>query len=218
MAALIKNNTWKVVGIPKDGHPIGCKWVYTIKYKLDGTIERYKSRLIVKRFGQKYNIDYLKTFAPIAKMNIVRLFLQLHLWKTKCYINWMWKCISKWWVGGKSLHMYAFKIWKCCKLKKTIYGFIQFPREWFERLRVVMKSMNYRQKNSDHTLFVKENGNKSCILLVYMGDMIVTGNHGEKIVKLKKRLSEKFDLFLGLSLTGLRMVLLWVKGGTLLIY
>lgn len=52
MRALEKNGTWKMVNLPKDKKLVGCKWVFTIKYKADGPIERYKVRLVAKRFTQ----------------------------------------------------------------------------------------------------------------------------------------------------------------------
>jgi len=54
MEALKKNNTWKLVTLPLGRKQVGCKWIYMIKYKANGTIERYKARLVAKRFTQTY--------------------------------------------------------------------------------------------------------------------------------------------------------------------
>lgn len=77
MVALEENKTWEVEDLPKEKTTIGCKWVFTIKYKSDGTLKRYKATLVAKGFTQIYGIDYLETFAPVAKLNIVRVLLSL---------------------------------------------------------------------------------------------------------------------------------------------
>jgi len=75
--ALDKNNTCKLVTLPLGKNHVGCKWVCTIKYKVDGSIERYKTRLVAKGFTQTYGVDYLETFALVAKMNTIRVILSL---------------------------------------------------------------------------------------------------------------------------------------------
>ena len=77
MKALEKNGTWELVDLPRGKKTVGCKWVFTVKYESDGSLELYKSRLVSKGFTQTYGIDYLETFAPVAKLNSVRVLLSL---------------------------------------------------------------------------------------------------------------------------------------------
>jgi hypothetical protein len=76
-SALMRNKTWHLVPPTPDRSLIDCKWVYKVKGKANGTIDRYKSRLVAKGFKQRYVIDYQGTFSPIIKATTMHLVLSL---------------------------------------------------------------------------------------------------------------------------------------------
>ena len=77
MAALLKTGTWDLVDLPTGKSTIGCKCVYKIKTRSDGTIDRYNARLVAKGFTQEYGIDYEETFAPVARLSSVRTLITI---------------------------------------------------------------------------------------------------------------------------------------------
>ena len=77
MRALHKNKTWELVKLPSGKKAVGCKWVFIVKHKADGSVGRYKVCLVAKGFAQTYGMDYEETFAPVAKMNSIRVLLSL---------------------------------------------------------------------------------------------------------------------------------------------
>lgn len=70
--ALASNNTLEVVDLPKGKRPISSKWVYKLKFRADGTLERHKARLFIRRCTQKPGIGFQETFSPVVKMTTIR--------------------------------------------------------------------------------------------------------------------------------------------------
>ena len=62
------NNTWILADLPPGYKPIGCKWIFKRKIKFDGTIDKFKGRLVAKGFTQNEGIDYFDTYAPVARI------------------------------------------------------------------------------------------------------------------------------------------------------
>ena len=81
-----------------------------------------------------------------------------------------------------------------CKLQRALYGLKQSPQVWFGRFSLAMKKYGFKQSNSDHTLFIKHKVGKVTMLLVYVDDMIITGNDDEEITKLQKELATEFEM------------------------
>ena len=79
----MKNYTWILVPLPSDRKPITCKWIFKIKYKVDGSVAKYKAHLVARGFSQIPGVDYGETYSPIVKITSIRVLLalatQLHL-------------------------------------------------------------------------------------------------------------------------------------------
>ncbi|RVW98769.1 Retrovirus-related Pol polyprotein from transposon RE1 [Vitis vinifera] len=192
MSALEKNKTWEIVERPKGKNIVDCKWIFTLKYKADGSLERHKARLIAKGYTQTYGVDYQETFAPVAKMNTIRILLSL-----AAHYNWQLLQYDL----DEEIYMnipLGFEENtgnKVCKLKKALYGLKQSPRAWFGRFAKVMKESGYKQSQSDHTLFIKHSATGGVTaLLVYVDDIIVTGNDEREKHEVKQRLATEFEI------------------------
>ncbi|KAI3821225.1 hypothetical protein L1987_08786 [Smallanthus sonchifolius] len=177
MDALIKNNTWE-------------------KY---GTIEKYKARLVAKGYTQTYGIDYSETFSPVAKIDTIRVLFSIAA-------NKEWP-LHQFDVKNAILHGeleeevymevppgFTENSKEVCRLKKSLYGQKQSPRAWFYRFTLAMKKYGFKQSNSNHTLFLKRRGELITCLIIYVDDMIITGNDEDDITKLKASLFQEFEM------------------------
>ena len=77
--ALIRNDTWTLMPLLPDHKVIGCKWIFKVKLKPDGSLEIYKARLVAKGFQQTLGLDYFETFSPVVKPSTIRIVLSLAL-------------------------------------------------------------------------------------------------------------------------------------------
>nr|CAN68502.1 hypothetical protein VITISV_015736 [Vitis vinifera] len=202
MKSFQKNETWELVECLSGKKPVGCRWIYIVKYKADDSIERFKSRLVAKGYTQTYGIDYTGTFAPVAKINTVQVLLSL-----AANLDWP---LQQFDVKNAFLHgelseevyidlppgcmVLEKQCQKVCKLKKSLYRLKQSQRAWFGRFTKLMRAFGYRQSNSDHTLFLKKQHGKITTLIIYVDDMVVTGNDPEERKALQNYLFREFEM------------------------
>ena len=129
-----------------------CMWIFTMKHNVDGSIERYKAKLVVKGNIQTYGVDYQETFVPVAKMNSVRILLCLAA--NKDWTLHQFDVKNAFLHGDLEEEVYidnppgfddSKSAGKVCKLNKSLYGLKQFPRAWFEKFTHAMLKWGFKQ-------------------------------------------------------------------------
>jgi len=215
IAALERTGTWDLVLMLPQVTPITCKWVYKIKTRSDGSLERYKARLVDRGFQQEHGRDYDETFAPVAHMTTVRTLLavaSVRQWSISQLD------VKNAFLNGElreEVYMqpppgYSVPDGMVCHLRRSLYGLKQAPRAWFERFSSIVTDAAFKPSDHDPALFVHTSPRGRTLLLLYVDDMIITGDDSQFIEFVKKRLSDKFlmsDLgplryFLGLEVSS----------------
>ena len=179
--ALTKNYTWDLVTLPYRQSVVGCKWIYKIKTRSNGSIERYKARFVTKGFTQEYGIDYEETFAPVARISSVRAILAV-------------AAASKWDLfqmdvknaflnGELSEEVYMqpppglfVDSNKVCHLRRALYGLKQAPQAWFAKFSSTIFRLGYTASPYDSALFLRRTDKGTILLILYVDDMIITGD------------------------------------------
>jgi len=198
--ALNANHTWDFVDLPSYAIYIGSKWVYKIKRHANGTIERFKARLVAQGFSEAEGLDYFETFSPVVKLSTIRVLLALasiHGW----YLHQL--DVNNTFLHG-DLHEAVYmkvpqgvippKPSQVCKLLKSLYRLKQANRQWFEKLTQFLYAQVFTQATADHTLFTKITTTSYTLVLVYVDDIILAGTCLKEFDSLKQALNTAFHI------------------------
>lgn len=167
-------STWSLEPLPSDKKALGSQWVYRIKYRSDGSIERYKARLVILGNHQVKDVDYKEFFSPVAKMVTVRTIFAVAATR-----NWDFHQMD---VNNVFLHgdleevvyMRPLPGYRTnppglvCRLRKSIYGLRQASRCWFTKLFTALKDYGFVQSYVDYCLFTLHRGTTSLNLYMWM--------------------------------------------------
>ncbi|KAK1422630.1 hypothetical protein QVD17_17916 [Tagetes erecta] len=198
MEALNRNKTWDLVDLPPGRKPIGCKWVFKIKHDPSGAISRYKARLVAKGYSQREGIDFDETFSPVVKMVTIRTVFSLavqHNWplyQLDVDNAFLYGDLNEEVYMKPPEGYYSPTETRVCKLNRSLYGLKQASRMWNEKLVGVLVDYGFVQSKCDHSLFIRRSGSIIVMALVYVDDIIITGNSLNEITAVKQLMNSQF--------------------------
>src|SRR5438270_1075425 len=212
--SILQNHTWELVDLPSGCKPLGSKWIFKRKMKADGTIKKYKARLVIKGYSQREGLDYFDMYSPVSRITSIRMVLaiaalrnlEVHQMDVKtAFLN-----------GDLDEEIYMRqpegfsapgKEKKVCKLVKSLYGLKQAPKQWHQKFDNVMLEKGFKTSECDKCVYIKENKEGYILLCLYVDDILIIGSNDKMIKSTKDMLNSKFDM----KDMGLADVILGIK-------
>uniref|UniRef100_A0A2N9J511 CCHC-type domain-containing protein n=1 Tax=Fagus sylvatica TaxID=28930 RepID=A0A2N9J511_FAGSY len=210
-----RNKVWTLAPRPKDHSVIGTKWVFRNKKDEEGIIVRNKARLVAQGYNQEEGIDYGETYAPVARLEAIRMLLAFACFKNfklfqmdvkSAFLNgFIAEEVYVEQPPGFENHEFPNHVFK---LSKALYGLKQAPRAWYERLSGFLIEKGFTRGKLDTTLFLMFDGKDMLIVQIYVDD-IIFGSTNENLCKeFSKTMQDEFEMsmmgelkfFLGLQI------------------
>ncbi|CAI7910158.1 unnamed protein product [Closterium sp. NIES-54] len=186
-------------GSGKGAYLVGCKWVLKKKLGADGSVERYKARLVAQGYTQREGEHYSETFAPVAKATTLWVLLALTA-SLNLEVEQLDVCTA-FLYGLLMEEVYmrqppeyddgSGKVWK---LKRTLYGLKQSPRGWYKRIDDFLLQHDFARSECDSALYVLKEGEKQLVLLLYVDDLLLFSDSNDLIREVKQRLGAEFAM------------------------
>ncbi|CAI7741379.1 unnamed protein product [Closterium sp. NIES-53] len=208
LKALEERNTWKVVpaSVARNKTILTGKWVFRIKTKADGTIEKFKARWVVRGFDQEQGQDFTETFAPVSRHTSLRILLAVAAMKKKKLRQ----------IDVANAFLYApvdAEIFvelphgthgnpnQVCQLLKSLYGIKQAPRLWQQHLHTRLTRIGFRQLPHDQGMYRLTKGADYILLIVYVDDLLYIGSTDDVITWFEGELQKDLTLTVSSTVT-----------------
>ncbi|GJY96473.1 putative ribonuclease H-like domain-containing protein [Tanacetum coccineum] len=207
---------WTLVDLPHGKRAISTKWVYMNKKDERGIVIRNKARLVTQGYTQEEGIDYDEVFAPVARIEAIRLFLAYASFKD--FVVYQMDVKSAFLYGKIEEEVYVCQPPgfedpefpdRVYKVEKALYGLHQAPRAWYETFSTYLLDNGFQRGQIDKTLFIKRVKSDILLVQVYVDDIIFGSTKKELCTEFKKLMHKKFQMssmgeltfFLGLQVT-----------------
>ncbi|CAM8927908.1 unnamed protein product [Rhodiola kirilowii] len=196
-----RNKVWRLVPRPEKRKVIGTRWILKNKLNSKGEVVRNKARLVVKGYNQQEGIDYEETFAPVARLEAIRLLIaysvqfgfKLHQMDVKtAFLNGYLK--EEIFVEQPPGFEDPERQDCVYVLDKAVYGLKQAPRVWYERLSEYLLAHGYERGKVDKTLFLLRTNKHLLIVQVYVDDIIFGSTSDELVKSFTKLMESEFEM------------------------
>ena len=193
--------TWELVLMPAEGNVVGCKWVYKVKRDQKGEVSRYKARLVAQGFTQVPGVDYVDTFAPVAKFSTLRILLalaasydwEIHQMDVKnAYLN--GKLTETIYMKQPPNFVDPEKPKHVCRLARGLYGLRQSGRVWYQTLARAFKDLGFDVCAVDHAVFVLREPGGKVIVAALTDDLLMISEHLKRLETVKRGLEKHFEM------------------------
>ena len=201
LATLKRAGTWITVLHLSGKNIVGEKWVFRVKHKADGSVDKYKARLVARGFTQIYGVDYFTTFSPVAKLSSFRTILAI-----AAHNNWDIESFdfNEAYLNGKldnneEIYMYpapsydsnSDTVKRLCKL---LYGLKQAGRKWYDTLSRALADLSFSVSQADPGVFYANIGEDILILAVHVDDCMFTGSSSPLVMLYKSKINDCYAL------------------------
>ena len=201
IATLEEAGTWATVPRPTGKNIVSSKWVFRIKRKADGTIEKYKACLVARGFTQKLGVDYFETFSPVAKLASFRIILAMAArndWDADTF-DFNGAYLNGELDDNEEIYMQAPPSYdsegeQVKRLLKSLYGLKQAGRKWYDTLCRALNDLGFVANDADPGVFFAHDGEHVTILAIHVDDCLITGSSTNLISSYKEKLNSHYSL------------------------
>jgi len=218
-----RNDVWDLVPKPIQKNIIGTKWVFRNKLNEQGEVTRNKARLVAQSYSQQEGIDYTETFAPVTRLEAIRLLLSYVV--NHGIILYQMDVKSAFLNGVIEEEVFvkqppSFDDLKhpdhVYKLKKSLYGLKQAPRAWYDRLSNFLIKNDFKRGQVDTTLFRRTLKKDILVLQIYIDDIIFGSTNASLCKEFSKLMQDEFEMsmmgelkfFLGIQINQCKVMTL----------
>ena len=211
--SLNENETWTLEYLPEGRRVIPCKWVYKIKQNADGSVDRYKARLVIKGCSQRRGVDYGETFSPVVRTSSIRAVISVAA--SQKMVLAQFDVSTAFLYGELQEEIYMCQpegfddgSGRVCRLKRSLYGLKQAPRCWNKRVGNYLRQLGFQQNEADPCVFMRFRGSGKTIIALYVDDGIIAATSEAEVKMLIADLESEFKItakeasyFLGFEIT-----------------